>query len=77
VLLAASGARRRRASVAGIAGAFEALRPYLLVTTALLLGAVLFLAYRRRAACGPDDGCSEPAGRGMSRIGVGWRPCWL
>lgn len=58
------------ASAAGVAGVFESLRPYLLVVTAVMLGVGFFLTYRRRETCGPDGQCGEPAGRGLSRLGI-------
>ncbi len=59
-------------TVLGIGGAASALalapyRPYLLVITAVLLGAAFYITYRRPTrACAPGEACEMP---GASRIG--------
>ncbi len=59
-------------TILGIGGAASALalapyRPYLLVITAVLLGAAFYIIYRRPTrACAPGEACEIP---GASRIG--------
>jgi len=50
----------------GVGAAFESLRPYLMVGTALLLGAAFYLTYRRPAACADDGSCAPPRGRRLT-----------
>jgi len=58
LLLAGTGV-----GAAGVGAAFESLRPYLMVATALLLGAAFYVTYRRPAACAATDPCAPPRGR--------------
>ncbi len=51
------------ASAAGVAGFFEAYRPYLLGATGLLLAAGFYLVYFRKPRCGPDGACAVPKSR--------------
>ncbi len=48
------------ASAAGVAGFFEAYRPYLLGATGLLLTSGFYLVYFRKETCGPDEACAAP-----------------
>ncbi len=48
------------ASAAGVAGFFEAYRPYLLGATGLLLASGFYLAYVRKERCGPGEACAIP-----------------
>jgi copper chaperone CopZ len=48
------------ASAAGVAGFFEAWRPWFLGGAALLLGAGFYFAYFRNEACGPGSACAVP-----------------
>ncbi len=48
------------ASAAGVAGFFEAYRPYLLVVTGLLLAGGFYLVYFRKEQCAPGDACAVP-----------------
>lgn len=48
------------ASTAGVAGFFEAYRPYFLSATALLLGAGFHYVYLRKPKCAPSDACAVP-----------------
>lgn len=48
------------ASAAGVAGFFEAYRPYFLGITALLLSGGFYLVYVRREQCGPGERCAVP-----------------
>lgn len=47
-------------SAGGIAGMFDAVRPYFLVLAALLLGTGFYFAYFRKAACAPGEACATP-----------------
>ncbi len=51
------------ASAAGVAGFFEAYRPYLLGATGLLLAAGFYLVYFRKPRCGPGGSCAVPKSR--------------
>ncbi len=51
------------ASAAGVAGFFEAYRPYLLGATGLLLAAGFYLVYFRKPRCGPGGACAVPKSR--------------
>lgn len=48
------------ASAAGIAGFFEAYRPYLLGATGLLLASGFYVVYLRKEKCGPGEACAVP-----------------
>jgi copper chaperone CopZ len=48
------------ASAAGVAGFFEAYRPYLLGATGLLLASGFYLVYVRKETCGPGEACAVP-----------------
>ena len=48
------------ASAAGVAGFFEAYRPYLLAATVLLLAVGFYLVYFHKPRCGPDAACAVP-----------------
>jgi copper chaperone CopZ len=48
------------ASAAGVAGFFEAYRPYLLGATGLLLASGFYLVYFRKQKCGPGEACAVP-----------------
>ena len=48
------------ASAAGVAGFFEAYRPYLLAAAALLLAGGFYLAYFRKERCEPGQACAVP-----------------
>lgn len=48
------------ASAAGVAGFFEAYRPYLLGSTAILLAIGFYLVYVREARCVPGSACATP-----------------
>ncbi|MEE9295767.1 MAG: mercuric transporter MerT family protein [Phycisphaerae bacterium] len=52
------------ASAAGVAGFFEAYRPYLIAAAVILLGAGFYMAYFRAESCKPGSAC-EAAGRKM------------
>lgn len=47
-------------SAVGIAGAFDALRPLLLVAAVLGLGIGFYMAYFRKPICEPASACAEP-----------------
>ncbi len=51
------------ASAAGVAGFFEAYRPYLLGATGLLLAGGFYLVYFRKPRCGPAGACGVPKSR--------------
>lgn len=57
-------------SAAGLAGLSEALRPYLLIATAMLLGTGFFLAYRPQRTCVDDEECRSPRPERTSRLGL-------
>lgn len=48
------------ASAAGVAGFFEAYRPYLLGATGLLLASGFYVVYLRKENCGPGEACAVP-----------------
>ncbi|MEX2581398.1 MAG: mercuric transporter MerT family protein [Verrucomicrobiales bacterium] len=48
------------ASAAGVAGFFEAWRPWFLAGAVLLLGAGFYFAYFRKADCAPGSACAVP-----------------
>lgn len=48
------------ASAAGVAGFFDAYRPYLLGATALLLASGFYFVYLRKEKCGPGEACAVP-----------------
>lgn len=48
------------ASAAGVAGFFEAWRPWFLGGAVVLLGLGFYFVYFRKEQCGPDDTCSAP-----------------
>jgi len=48
------------ASAAGVAGFFEAWRPWFLVGAVVLLGLGFYFVYFRKEQCGPDDTCAAP-----------------
>jgi copper chaperone CopZ len=49
-------------SAAGAAAFLWSARPWLLSGSAVLLGAGLWISYRRRPRCGPGDECASPPG---------------
>lgn len=51
------------ASAAGVAGFFEAYRPYLLGATGLLLASGFYVVYFRKEKCGPGEACAVPNSR--------------
>lgn len=57
-------------SVVALAGFFESARPYVLVVTALLIGAGFYYSYFRRRECAPGEECElpRPALRRSSRM---------
>lgn len=48
------------ASAAGVAGFFEAYRPYLLAATVVLLASGFYLVYFRKERCEPGQACAVP-----------------
>lgn len=48
------------ASAAGVAGFFEAWRPWFLGGAVVLLGLGFYFVYFRKDQCGPDDTCAAP-----------------
>lgn len=63
-------------SAAGVASAFETVRPAFLSAAALLLGFAFYRSYFRRAACAPGSACAVPKGerfnRGMLWVAAGF-----
>ncbi len=51
------------ASAGGVAGVFEAYRPWLLGATGLLLAGSFYLVYFRKGTCGPGEACAVPNSR--------------
>jgi len=47
-------------SAGGVAGFFEAVRPYFLAAAVVFLGAGFYLAYLRQPACKPGEACAVP-----------------
>jgi copper chaperone CopZ len=48
------------ASAAGVAGFFEAYRPYFITGAAVLLGTGFYTVYFRQAKCAPESACAAP-----------------
>lgn len=56
-------------SAAGVASAFETLRPAFLVAAALLLGFAFYRTYFRKEVCAPGSACPVPSkGRRFNRV---------
>jgi copper chaperone CopZ len=47
-------------SAAGVAGFFEAYRPYFIMGALVLLGIGFYTVYSRRETCAPDSACATP-----------------